>query len=88
MSNIIRASEVLHSNRHVVTWVIVDVPSWANVPQSRSSYYGKDEAQFHVTMTRQLRHDSQPHSHLSKLNGCFSIFLSFIVITHKLISTR
>ena len=37
-SNIIRASKVLHSHRHIVAWVIVDVFSYANVSQSIPSY--------------------------------------------------
>ena len=85
-SNIIRASEVLHSNRHIVAWVIVDVLSYADVWQSRPSYHGKDEAQFYVILTRQLRRDSQLHSYLPQLNLYFAIFPSFIVITHKIIS--
>lgn len=82
-SNIIRASEVLHSNGRVVAWVIADVLSYANVSQSGPSYHGKDDARFDVILTWQLRRDSQPHPYLPKLSGHFSIFLSLIVIKHN-----
>lgn len=50
-SNIICASEILHSNRHVVAWVSFNLLSYANVWQSRSSHQGNDDAQFHVSYT-------------------------------------
>ena len=86
-SNIIRASEVLHSNRHVVAWVIVDILSHANIWQSKPASHGKDNAQFRTIQTGQLRRDSQPHPYLPKPNFDFAFFLSIIILTYKIIST-
>ena len=50
-SNIIRASEGLRSNRHVMVWVIVDVLSYADVWQSRPASHGKDNAHSRFILT-------------------------------------
>ena len=81
-SNIIRASEGLRSNRHVVAWVIVDVLSYANVWQSRPASHGKDNAHSHIILTGQLRRDSQLHPYLPKPNLHFEFLLPIVTLTY------